>query len=124
MSEDDTAMLSGACADFIHTETTASSSVSSRKAKATNKKLLWSLSLFSQCLSWTIELFCRSVVLQKTKFRTGDAVYLLTGNGSTREGPYVVNDVLLSTKSYTLTLEDGRDVKDGAAIKEKYLQAA
>jgi hypothetical protein len=36
----------------------------------------------------------------------------------------VVNDVLLSTKSSTLTLEDGRDVKDGAAIKEKYLQAA
>jgi hypothetical protein len=36
----------------------------------------------------------------------------------------VVDDVLPSTKSYKLTLENGANVKDGAAIEEKDLEAA
>lgn len=61
---------------------------------------------------------------QGLAFRTGDTVCLLTGGGASREGPYLVNEVLHSTKRYTLVLENGQSVKDGAEFEEKDLVAA
>ena len=51
-------------------------------------------------------------------------MYLLSEGGSKREGPYLVNEVIPSTKRYTLALENGQSVKDGAEIDEKDLVAA
>jgi hypothetical protein len=50
----------------------------------------------------------------------GDKVYLL--NGGSREGPYVVASV--TSGKYTLSLENGKAVRNGEEIDIDYLGAA
>lgn len=49
-------------------------------------------------------------------------MYLLSADGKSREGPYCIASVP-SPGVYTLSLESGVDVKDGAEIEEKSLEA-
>ncbi|KAE8442779.1 hypothetical protein EG329_002867 [Mollisiaceae sp. DMI_Dod_QoI] len=57
---------------------------------------------------------------QKPEFYVGDKVYLL--NGESREGPYVIASV--TSGKYTLSLENGKAVKNGEEIDIDYLEAA
>jgi hypothetical protein len=50
----------------------------------------------------------------------GDKVYLL--NGGSREGPYVIASV--ASGKYTLSLEDGKAVRNGEEINVEYLETA
>ena len=49
-------------------------------------------------------------------------MYLLSPDGKSREGPYCIASVP-SPGKYTLSLESGEDIENGAEIEEKRLEA-
>ncbi|KAJ3577597.1 hypothetical protein NPX13_g2970 [Xylaria arbuscula] len=59
--------------------------------------------------------------IAESKYRTGDAVYLLVG--TTQEGPYMIATVP-SVGRYTLCFANGHPARNGAEIPEDSLRPA
>jgi hypothetical protein len=59
-------------------------------------------------------------ILQKSKYKVGRKVYLDESGSRSLSGPYLIASVLRPGK-YTLCLENGDKVKDGAEVDEEAL---